>query len=80
MIEWVEDAVSRLQHPEHVTVIPSHLLNPEKYYYYQKRKEFLRVEPVLDREFIFTKHVEWRDEANRERTISKFCPTDPRIE
>lgn len=32
--EFVNDAISRLDHGDLVTVIPSHLFNPEKYYYY----------------------------------------------
>lgn len=49
--DFVEDAISRLEHPDLVTVIPSHLFNPEKYYYYQKTT-FYRCEPLMDREVV----------------------------
>lgn len=33
----------------------------------------------MDKEAIFTKHVEWRTKETRDKTINDFSPSDPRI-
>ena len=35
MIGWVEYAINQLVHPEFVSVLPTHIFNPEKRYMYQ---------------------------------------------
>ena len=49
LLDWIEITGKRLAHPEHVCVIPHHIVCPQKYYRHQKM-DFTRVQPLFDRE------------------------------
>jgi len=36
MMKWMELYHAKLKNPDHTLLIPSNLLNPEQFYYYQK--------------------------------------------
>lgn len=36
MVEWISHHAERLKHPDMVCVMPHHIFNPEKYYFYKQ--------------------------------------------
>ena len=72
MLDWMQlFHADSLKHPDMVELVPSHTLNPEEYYYYQKF-EYHQVRAQYDRPH--SDFCEPKDAETIEKTLEAFTP------
>ena len=72
MFEWLESfCKEHLLHQDMIILIPTHHMNPEQFYYYQKF-EYYQVKPMTDREN--SDFCEPLDISEMTKKIDSFAP------